>query len=205
MPGTNLIDAFAQAAGLAKGEYDKRLDMYPRSHDAYFADRTVKTNKSIVVAPGPGLWPGRNWEQARWNKVCKTLLARGWEVIIVGTGREYPLPSTTDLRCKTSMHQAAAVIRRASAFVGIDSFPAHIAGAMGTSRVVLFGITLARHILCDSPGTIAVESDPFHPFSGARHCHERISSVMLGNPPDNPMNTISVDCVLSAIESLPLK
>lgn len=205
MPGWNIIDAFANAAKLPSAMIKKRLHIFPSDADFDFAVRQLgklKPGTRIVVAPGPGVWPGRNWDENRWHTLCLHLLAQKHNVIIVGTGKEYSLPCSLDLRDETTPHQLAAVVARSSLFVGIDSFPAHVAGAVHCPRVVLFGITSARLILCDAPNTIPVESDPAHPYTGARHHVERISSVRLGNPPDNPMKTIGVDRVITAINNL---
>jgi len=203
MPCTHLIDAFKSGAELSMGEalpVKRKLEMYPKaSHFAAVSNMLSGLTNYIVIAPGPGAWPGRNWNELRWRILCGQLL-RTSPVVLVGTGREYQLPNTYDLRGQTSYLDLAAVIKNARMFVGIDSFPAHVAGAMETPRVVLFGITHARYILCDSPHTFPVESDPSHRFSGARHYVERISSVRLGNPPRNPMDSIQVYHVQSAVQ-----
>ena len=88
-------------------------------------------------------------------------------------------------------------------FIGIDSFPAHVAGAMRVSRVVLFGITSPGSILCDAPNTLAITSDLAHPFTGIRHrIKGGMGTIDLGRPAKNPMSTISVEQVTSAVSQL---
>lgn len=203
MPGWNLIEAFAQAAGVEV--LDHKLEMYPSRADSIWAERIIRptTRKIVVIAAGPGAWLGRNWPEVRWIEVLNHLHKKH-DIVLVGdrSNRAYRrLPYTHDLRSKTTMMQLATIIRGADVFAGIDSFPAHVAGAMDTARVVLFGITSAANILCHAKKTIAIESDPAHQFTGARHCHVRISAVKLGRPPQNPMDTIEPGKVLDAIES----
>jgi ADP-heptose:LPS heptosyltransferase len=201
MHGWHLIDAFNHSAEVP--DAGRQIHMYPRVKDLRWAHSHLETlRQPVVLAPGPGLWEGRNWNYYQWPHLAKTLMSAGYDVILVGSCKTYSIPCTRDLRMSTSMMQLAAVVKNARAFIGIDSFPAHVAGAMRTPRVVLFGITHAKYILCDSSRTVAVESAADHPFTGARHSVDRISSVRLGNPPQNPMDTISVEQVLAAFEKV---
>jgi ADP-heptose:LPS heptosyltransferase len=83
-------------------------------------------------------------------------------------------------------------------FIGIDSFPIHVAGAMKTPRIGLFGVTTSKYILCDSPDTVVVSSDPAHQFTGYRHKVNSMNQIVLKRPNDNPMHTISPEKVWSA-------
>jgi len=47
--------------------------------------------------------------------------------------------SVVDLSGQLSLKQLAALTARAKLFIGVDSAPMHIAAAMGTPTVVLFG------------------------------------------------------------------
>lgn len=171
MPGVRLLDAFARAANLMPGEWEAKLEIYPHEIDHKWASVNIPSNareRTIAVAPGPGLWAGRNWSRDNWSKLTRALLSLNYRVLLFGTDKQYQLPCSQDFRNRTNYHSLAAMLARCAAFVGIDSFPAHVAGAVGCPRVVLFGITTARLILCDSQPTIAVESDPKHPYTGAR-------------------------------------
>lgn len=204
MPQTHLIDAFAIGAGFKRGEIPRRISLYPSTNDHYFANEAVSSlnQRYAVIAPGPGLWKGRNWNAENWQIVIHDLRTSNFKVVLVGKaeGPEYFLNCDLDLRGKTTIGGLAAVLQRADLFVGIDSFPAHAAGAMKTPRVVLFGITRAEFILCDAPFTVPVESPMTHPYSGMRHCVQRISTC--GNPPNNPMDTITPAQVITAIKQI---
>lgn len=199
MPNHHLIDFFAHGAGFAPGEVKKTLEMYPTKVHEDWALTMINRDKSIVISPGPGLWTGRNWPESSWAEVCSVLVCRGWHVVLVGTDdNRYNLPCSLDLRGRTNYHQLAAVIKHSRLWVGIDSFPFHVAGAMGTFRIGLFGVTLFNLIACDGPG-FAVQSDARHPLTGARHGVRSMVALEQMAKRDNPMRTISVDRVLTAI------
>lgn len=70
---------------------------------------------------------------------------KGYEVVQVGSNLDLTCHKTTlDLRGKLTWREAAHVMFHASAAVVIDSYPAHLAGAMDTPAVVLFGPAPAR-------------------------------------------------------------
>lgn len=108
-----------------------------------------------------------------------------------------------DLRSKLSFRQTAYVMKRAQAAIVIDSFPAHLAGALGTPVVVLFGPAPARvtrprgdekKIICLEPNMLDVCNILSHcwstPPSGKRKCMSPC------------INTISPVKVISAVKQL---
>ena len=60
--------------------------------------------------------------------------------------RRLELPHV-DLAGRTNLLQAAAVLQRASLFVGADSGPGHIAGAVGTPTLTLFSVDRPERVL----------------------------------------------------------
>jgi len=77
-------------------------------------------------------WPFENW--------CD-LVRRNPELTFVQLGytNERLVPGVVDLRGKTSLREAFAVLAAATAFVGVVSVFAHAAAGVGTRGVVLFG------------------------------------------------------------------
>lgn len=82
----------------------------------------------------------KEWTIAGWEQLCRAALTEyGWPAVAVGcpppellaTGWVVPAPDGW------SIH--AALVRLARAFVGVDSCFAHLADALGTPGVVLFG------------------------------------------------------------------
>lgn len=199
-PGLHIIDCFAMGAGFKPGEVKRELEMYPDQVHWLFAKNHIPLN-AVAVAPGPGLWTGRNWKELHWYTICRNIMDKGFKLVLLGQETNYALPANVDLRGKTSYHQLAAAIKACRLFIGIDSFPFHVAGAMGVPRIGLFGITLHDLIKCDCPKTIAIQSDKNHPMTGVRHTVSTMHKVEPMAKNNNPMDTIRVSQVMSAIES----
>jgi ADP-heptose:LPS heptosyltransferase/glycosyltransferase involved in cell wall biosynthesis len=93
---------------------------------------------------GKGQWEGRGyreWEEILFNlKKCFPDL----KVVQVGLTDEDLSPQTDiDLRGKTTPQQLASVVENAKLHVGIDSFTMHLAAALQTPLVALFGCSFA--------------------------------------------------------------
>ena len=92
----------------------------------------------------------RRWGTANYLELAKTVIARhGVKVLLIGTEEDRREAETIaaaagpgeviDLCGKTTLREAAAILSRATAFVGNDSGPAHLAAAVGIPLVVLSG------------------------------------------------------------------
>jgi ADP-heptose:LPS heptosyltransferase len=69
----------------------------------------------------------------------------GYDVVQVGGGDDIACKiATLDLRGKLSWRETAYVMAHAKVAVVIDSFPSHLAGALGTPVVVIYGPAPAR-------------------------------------------------------------
>jgi hypothetical protein len=107
----------------------------------------VRLGASVVAIDTWAAWTSRQWEFERWVDLCKTLQQGGW--VVVELGREtldeqgniqpFRLPADVQLHGKTSILEAAAVLKCCDLFVGSDSGLFHLAAAVGTPQVVLFG------------------------------------------------------------------
>ncbi len=90
----------------------------------------------------------RAWHPERFGAVAKDVEARlGLRPVLVGAPADLPVheacrgacPSAADLAGKTTLRGMAAVLARADLFVGNDSGPMHVAAAVGTKVVAVFG------------------------------------------------------------------
>lgn len=205
--GWHIIDCFASCCDLKRGSFPKTTEMSVIPEHSAMARASLnglQDNDFIVIAAGPGKWEGRNWPEGNWRLLIDELVKAGEKIVLVGSETDYAtLSGTLDLRGKTpEFGHLAGVINRAKCFIGIDSGPMHVAGALKVPRVALFGVTLPDLILCDSPQTIAVRSDPNHRLSGIRHSVNYMSQINLKHPKQNPMRTISLDQVMKAYRTL---
>lgn len=111
----------------------------------------------------PGEWAGLNpgatygkakqWYPERFVEVGKRLASRGFKVAVVGGPAEAALgaevasgigAAATNFAGKTTLPRLAALIQRCSVFVTNDTGPMHVAAAVGTPVVAIFGPTDPR-------------------------------------------------------------
>ena len=139
-PGKHIVEAYAEAAGLTIEDPWPRI--YPRAEDREKAARwmpNISPAKWAVIHPGTTAWLGRNWAQYNFEAVTLWLKENGWKVVLVGDHATPTISYTLDLRGATTPLLLAAVMERAKLFVGIDSFPMHVAQATHTPLVAIFG------------------------------------------------------------------
>ena len=101
----------------------------------------------VVIHPGGSKAP-RAWHAARFAELARALAdERGLVPLVVGdagdaeAGAEVAraVPETVVAAGRTTVRRMAALIERSALFVGNDSGPMHIAGAVGTPAVGIFG------------------------------------------------------------------
>lgn len=89
----------------------------------------------------------------QWAAACRRLSERGWPLVLVGSGGNAAAHrrmlegingKALSLAGQTSAPVLAAVLQRAACAVGVDTGPIHVAAAVGTRCVVLFGATDPR-------------------------------------------------------------
>lgn len=95
-------------------------------------------------------WPSRQWFAGAAAEVCRGLRDRGITPVLIGVPADAAfaaeveaLSDGTVLNCtgKTSLRDVIAVADRATIAIGPDSGPMHIAAAVGTPVVSLWGAT----------------------------------------------------------------
>jgi lipopolysaccharide heptosyltransferase II len=107
--------------------------------------------KPVAIHAGAGAYSrARIWPTERFAEVARSLIKmHNIPIIIVGGPDEVEAATTLqrlvqgdavhNLAGKTTIHETAALIERCSLFLGNDSGPMHIAAAVGTPVVAVFG------------------------------------------------------------------
>ena len=105
---------------------------------------------AVLVHPGAAL-PSRRWPADRWADVARRLRAAGERVVVTGGPDERPLalavagpagvPEQDVLAGRTSARELAALVAAARLLVAPDTGVGHLATALGTPSVLLFGPT----------------------------------------------------------------
>jgi heptosyltransferase-3 len=133
-----LLEALTLSAGLPALSDQPRLYLGPI---ASAVDRYDLPGRFVVLHTRSNEL-ARNWNDAAWTELARRLIKQyGVTLVEVGLERVVRVdsPRYIDLCGKLSIAETAEVIRRSSAFIGIDSGPAHIANAFERPSVVLLG------------------------------------------------------------------
>lgn len=121
----------------------------------------------------------RGWKLENFVAVGRDLAARGMRLLLTGSvedrpaveriTRELPAESVVNAAGRLSVRGLAAAIEMVDAFVSVDSGPAHIAAAVGTPLVVLWGpgiLEQTRPIGRLAPVTVVRHAPPCAPCYG---------------------------------------
>ena len=175
-----------QAAGFLPACLDERgagrldgesLELWPSEVDDQQARRLLEQAKLDLSKPIVGIHPGgslrwktKRWDLARWVALCDRLASQGVQVVVTGSPAERSLGEEL-LRLsrsrpffaigKTSPMELACLIRACHVYVTNDSAPLHIATAMGTPTVCLFGPTDPARHLSPTPLVRVIKKDVF--------------------------------------------
>lgn len=160
-PDTNILTAYAEAVGVDPN--DCRAFLHSDSIDV--------PDDYVVIHSGKTLWAGRNWTSLKFDQVSNRLRELGKKIVCVGTNSDNKTFSCDlDLRGSTTIGQLAHVIKHASLFIGIDSFPMHVAQVYDIPGVAFFGsITPSTRLI--SKNMTAVVADGVKCLG----CHHRKS------------------------------
>ena len=153
------VDALRRI-GVQPGESERKLCFVPGEE----AEREVgRMLGELGLAPGSYIhvhpasrWQFKCWPAERVAALCDALAAKAWPIVLTAapdanekaliaevraardSGAVSPAP-TIDLSGQLSLKELAALTAQAKLFVGVDSAPMHIAAAMGTPVVAIFG------------------------------------------------------------------
>jgi len=120
--------------------------------DKFFLESGINQNDKIIcIAPG-SVWFTKRFPKEKFVKVCDLLQSSGAKIILTGGKSDKDLSryiisnsenkNITDAVGKFSFLESAELIRRASHLVTNDSAPLHIANAVGTKVIAVFGATV---------------------------------------------------------------
>lgn len=86
--------------------------------------------------------PDKAWKEEHWTELMGRLEDRGLPWIVIGRGKELDgIPAGRDYTNRTSLRETCALLRECRALITGDSGPMHLAGAVGTPVLALFGPT----------------------------------------------------------------
>lgn len=107
----------------------------------------------VALIPGAARGPSKRWPEAHFIETGRALAAEGARIVVFGTGGETDLcarvtvgigASCLNLAGRTSLVLMAACLRRCRVAVTNDSGGMHLAAAVGTRVVAIYGLTDPR-------------------------------------------------------------
>ena len=129
-----------------------RSTIFRVGHDAAAAAddlwrrQSLAQQRVVAIHPSAGA-PLKSWPVDRWAALAEALLGTGTQVVLVGAPEDGPLLSTilehmnqrVPIIHGQSLDVSAAIYQRSRLVVTVDSGAAHLAAAVGTPTVRLYG------------------------------------------------------------------
>jgi len=190
--------ALPAGAKMPDGWPQPELRVPTAAAEAWRRERGLSPDSRPVVALAPGaVGPSKRWPSAAYGELCRRLLAAGLAVWVLGGPGEKALASEivgdSEARDLTGHDLRDAILALASAAVAVsnDSGLLHVAAAVGTPSIGIFGPTSPWHWAPLNPlaATIAAQSE-----LPCRPCHKPV--CRLGH--HRCMRDIPADDVLAA-------
>lgn len=121
------------------GEIELRpdLDLRPeeRSFGTQYRDAVLVQSSTLNAA---NVIPAKEWPSGKMAAVVDAIRGR-YRVVQVGHPGDPLLPGVEDLRGKLALRELAAVMANARFFIGLVGFLMHLARAVGTRCVIVYG------------------------------------------------------------------
>lgn len=104
--------------------------------------------KTVVLAPG-SVWNTKKWTEDGFTQVASDFLKKGFNVILMGSQAEHSLcesirqkvPQAINLSGQTSLEESLKILGKSQLLVANDSGAMHLASAVATPTVSIFGPT----------------------------------------------------------------
>jgi heptosyltransferase-2 len=141
----NLDVARALGAAIERPREEVFFDADDVAHARSLLEPALVDDGPLVAIHAGSNWQSKTWFEDRWAALADRLVEqRGAHVVLVGTETDQAQAVIDRMRHpaisvvgRTNIPQLAALLSECDLFVGTDSGPRHIAGAVGTSVVML--------------------------------------------------------------------
>ncbi|MGH9321666.1 MAG: glycosyltransferase family 9 protein [Vicinamibacteria bacterium] len=166
-PKSHAIVNNLRAAGLEGAEWDLDMEVFLTGEDRRRAAELLSGLPGSKVGVHLGYGPRgkkrnqserlKGWATSSFIELSRELAARGESLVFTGaaedrrdvnaivTGLGRPA-AARDLSGRTSVRELAAVIEKLDVLVSVDSGPAHLAAAVGTPLLVLWGPAIPEQV-----------------------------------------------------------
>ncbi len=188
---------------------DQRLELLTSKKDETYIKNFLNeqwvSSKQVLVGislSASAKWQSKNWPIDYIASVCEDFSLRDIRVIFTGEANDLPRAtsivsllqsSKPIIACgKTNINQLVCLIKKCQCFISSDSAPLHIAAAVDTPYVALFGPTDPnRHLVSGHKGVVLCER------LECSHCYKPRCKRKL-----DCMHAIKPKSVIEAVQSL---
>ena len=153
---------------------DARLELWPSQQDEEYVQELLSSEwlsahqKIIGVnISASSRWQTKVWPEGHIVKLCEELGKADMRVVITGTENDLAKANmlmglvknakVINACGKTSINQLACLIRKCAVYISADSSPLHVAAAMNTPFVALFGPTNPKRHLALAKNSILID------------------------------------------------
>jgi len=152
---------------------NRMLEVFPSQEDQRIVDGMLE---SEWISQGTRLvginlaasekWKTKNWPIEKVARLCDELAARNIRTLVTGTDKDrdrvqqllrLTRTKVANFVGKTSIMQLAVLIQRCQVYVTPDSAPLHLAAAVGTPLIALFGPTWARRHMPPNRANLVIQ------------------------------------------------
>lgn len=195
-----------RALGVEPDARDLRLFVDPQAEAAVntlVRDMGVERDDRVVVIHPTAKWMFKCWTDEGFAQVADHLSGEGMTVCITSGSAEREVQkaqriigrarhTVIDLSGRLTLKQLTALIARSHLFVGVDSAPMHVAAAVKTPVVALFGPSREQNWRPWGDGHLVLKRDPFCSQLRRKRCEVTKRCECL--------ETLRVEEVIAAVE-----
>lgn len=182
--------------------------IYPGIDEENRADEFLRRNnvnhRFICIAPG-SIWETKKWPEEHFRQLCIQMKAKGYpQVVLIGGGKEIDICNRVAAGLEGYVNIAAgelnplesgALLKRASLLIANDSAAGHIAAAVGTKIISIFGPTVPAFGFAPyGEGNIIVEHPDLYcrpcRIHGSKKCPEGHFRCMKEVAAEDVLNTV---------------
>jgi heptosyltransferase-2 len=120
-----------------------------RRADLWLLDHGLSGRHPVALAPGAVYGPAKRWPAERFRELARRLSERDVDAVVIGTSPEASLlreiaggiPRARVMAGDLSLREVCALVSRCRALIGNDTGLLHVARAVGTPVIGIYGST----------------------------------------------------------------
>ncbi len=181
LPPHHIVAEMCRLAGLS-GEIALRpyLHLTPDERAAgRRLPRQIAIQSTCLNAAIP--YPTKEWGDARFSEVARQLRP-DFSLVQLGGARDPALPVDLDLRGRTTLREAAAVLSESLVFIGLEGFLAHLARAIDCPAVIVHGGRAPEGIFSYSANRNLYSRPPCSPCGLRTDCPNNLECLAAISP-----------------------